>query len=191
MTPLQLLRKKMQIHNRDCIDIPPENEAETERRELQGKIIQLQIECEEWRYSIRMAFGMCTTKTVIEVFENLEIEKARTVFKWESFRDRQLETITEKELVGIEYLNKLIRHTYMTAKQKFEAGLRFTIPGSNDTYKFIEDRNDKEYIAFLNAGRWDFGLHITKTTETALVYPDGEGGEQKEIAFESMSFINA
>lgn len=191
MTPLQLLRKKMQIHNRDCIDIPPESEAEAERRELQGKIIQLQIECEEWRYSIRMAFGMCTTKTVVEVFENLEIEKSRTVFKWEEFRDQQLEMITAKELVGIEYLNKLIKHTYMTPKEKFDAGLRFTIPGNDIFYKLIQDAQGRDYVAFLNCGRWEYAFHVTEVTDAALTYPDGEEGGQKELQFDSILFINA
>lgn len=85
MTPLELLRRKMQIHNRDCIDIPPETEAEAERCELQRKVIQLQIECEEWRYSISSAFGMCSLKIVTEVFENFEIEKTRTVLNGKNF----------------------------------------------------------------------------------------------------------
>jgi hypothetical protein len=191
MTPLELLRKKMQIHNRDCIDIPPEDEGEAERRELQGKIIQLQIECEEWRYSIRMAFCMCTTKTVVEVFENLEVEKTRTVFKWEEFRDQQLEVIKAKELVGIEYLSKLIKHTYMTSKQKFEAGLRFTIPGNDVHYKLIQDNHGRDYIGFLNCGRWDYAFNVIEITNTTLKYPDGEGGTQKELQFDSMSFVNS
>ncbi|WP_353720198.1 hypothetical protein [Dyadobacter sp. 676] len=191
MTPLELLRKKMQIHNRDCIDIPPEDEAEAERRELQRKIIQLQIECEEWRYSVRMAFCMCTTKTVVEVFDNLQIEKTRTVFKWEDFRDQQLEAIAEKELIGIEYLNKLIRHTYMTPKEKFEAGLRFTIPGNDIQYKLIQDNYGRDYVGFLNSGKWEYAFGITQVTDAALTYPDGEHGKQKQLLFNAMSFINA
>jgi len=188
MTPLETLRKRLQIHNRDCQDIPAESFQEAERRHLQGLALQLQIECEEWRHQIQLSFYMCKLKTVVEVYDNLEIEKTRTVFKWEDFRDTQLSTIAEKEIKGIEYIQQLIKHTYMSNKQKFEAGLRFRIPGSDLVYKQTADHYGNNHIAFLNSGVWEYSTTITSITDDCLICPDGDG--QKELPFESMDFVS-
>lgn len=75
----------------------------------------------------------------------------------------------------------------MTNKQKFEAGHRFTIPGSNIIYKQVGDHYGNDYIAFLNCGRWKFAMLILQVTDCCLVYLNGES--KKKISFESMSFV--
>lgn len=112
MNNLQVLRTKLRIHKRDCQLIPPETEAEQKRRDLQEMMLLLQLECEEWRHSINVAFALCRLKIVTETTDNLIIEKYRTVFKWEAFKERELEELTKKELNGIDLLTKLYNESY-------------------------------------------------------------------------------
>lgn len=112
MAPLDHLRKLLQIHKRDCTLIPAANEIEQKRREYQEGIYWLQIECEEFRHSINIAFRLCAFKIVTETFDNLEIQKYRTVHKWEAWKDDQLNAINEKETKGIAIYQKLISDLY-------------------------------------------------------------------------------
>lgn len=112
MNNLQVLRTKLRILKRDCQLIPPETEAEQKRRDLQEMMLLLQLECEEWRHSINVAFALCRLKIVTETTDNLIIEKYRTVFKWEAFKQRELEELTNREIKGIDHLTKLYNETY-------------------------------------------------------------------------------
>lgn len=48
---------------------------------------------------------------------------------------------------------KLIKHTYMTPKEKFAVGLRFTIPDNDVFYKLMQDPHGRDFVGFLNSGR--------------------------------------
>jgi hypothetical protein len=118
MTNLQLLRQKLHIHNRDCSLIPAYSETEQKQRDLQEKLILLQLECEEWREQIKLCFKLCRTKEVVEKINDLEVVKYRTEFRWEPLRDKLMEHITLKELAGIEYLTTLYEKTKNEQQEK-------------------------------------------------------------------------
>ncbi len=112
MTPLDHLRKLLQIHKRDCSQIPAADEIEQKRRDYQERIYWLQIECEEFRHSINLAFRLCAFNVVTEQINDKKIEKYRTVHKWEAWKDQQLNAINEKETNGIAIYQKLISDLY-------------------------------------------------------------------------------
>ncbi|GGB98268.1 hypothetical protein [Dyadobacter sediminis] len=108
MTTLELLRKKLQIHNRDCHEIPTEDPKELKRRLYIKRMYWLQIECEEFRNAINLAFRLCSQEPVKEIVDDLEIVKMRTVFKWEEWKDAQILAINEKEATGLEFFKTKI-----------------------------------------------------------------------------------
>jgi hypothetical protein len=120
MTNLEELRRRLQHHKRDCRDLPACSEIEEERRNLQEKLFLFQIQCEQWKQEINIAFGLCTTKIVSETVGNLTVEKYRTEFKWEPIRDQFIEDVTKKELIGIEYLQSLYNKTFQDEQQRIQ-----------------------------------------------------------------------
>lgn len=108
MTALGLLRKKLQIHNRDCHEIPTEDPKEIKRRLYLKKMYWLQIECEEFRNAINLALRLCAQEPIKETVNDLEVIKMRTVFKWEEWKDAQISAIDQKEAIGLEFFKKKI-----------------------------------------------------------------------------------
>ena len=75
----------------------------------------MQIECEEFRDSLRKSFLFTETTRVTKIEGDLEISTIKSVNNWEPTSKQMMVIIDEKEIKGIKYYEGKIKEIYENA----------------------------------------------------------------------------
>lgn len=109
MDNLSTLRRKLRAMQVLWAEVEPETDQEQKIRHAINAKLTFQIECEMQRQNVRVTFQMMSTHIITETYDNLEVEKVRTVFNWEAWRDQQIEYFNTRELNAIDFYTKQIQ----------------------------------------------------------------------------------
>ena len=115
MSRIKDLRDELANHNQLTRRLPNLSETDFEIREYLRKIYQLQIECEEFRDSLRKSFLFTETTRVTKIEGDLEISTIKSVNNWEPTSKQMMVIIDEKEIKGIKYYEGKIKEIYENA----------------------------------------------------------------------------
>lgn len=115
MSRIKELRDELANHNQLTRRLPNLSETDLEIREYLRKIYQLQIECEDFRDSLRKSFLFTETTRVTKVEGDLKIQTIKSVNNWEPTSKQMMGIIDEKEVKGIKYYEGKIKEIYENA----------------------------------------------------------------------------
>lgn len=106
MSELSKLKHRLSAHRRQMREFPPESQVEKRERELEGRLLQVQLEAEELRHSIRISLPFCESYAVRD--EN-GITAYKFMFGWEPVRDAFFKAVYENEARMIALINSKIK----------------------------------------------------------------------------------
>lgn len=108
MQELQKLKLRLSSHKRKLREYPADTETEQKVGELEARLIQLQIEAEELRTSLRLSLPFCESYTA-----NTEAGRVyKFTFGWEVVRDSYLKAIADNERLMTDKINAKIKALY-------------------------------------------------------------------------------
>lgn len=90
------LRRRLQIHRRNCSEVPPVTESEQKVNQLHEYRYEAMIEAAQFRDAVHSAFRMCRLNT--------RNGTTQTLYEWESIKADFLNKIQEHE---IEIINRI------------------------------------------------------------------------------------
>jgi hypothetical protein len=115
MSRIKDLRDELANHNQLTRRLPNLSETDLDIREFIRKIYQLQIECEEFRDSLRKSFLFTETIRVTKIEGDLQIQTIKSVNNWEPTSKQMMAIIDEKEIKGTQYYEGKIKEIYENA----------------------------------------------------------------------------
>lgn len=115
MSRIKDLRDELANHNQLTRRLPNLSETDLEIREFIRKIYQLQIECEDFRDSLRRSFLYSEKMEITKKEGELVFQTLKSIHNWEPTSQQLRAIIDEKEIKGIQYYEGKIKEIYENA----------------------------------------------------------------------------